>query len=74
MCLHVKFCENPQNKFEFRKKTKKHFSNIIFANIAHVKFKKASFNSNQDIKKNVTGDGDGTQNNMSRHFSKTGGR
>ena len=67
------------NNFKF-KKNLKHFSNIIFAYIAHAKFQKASFNSNRDIKQNIRGDGgdggygDGPQNNTSRHFSKTGER
>ena len=61
------------NKFEFRKKLK-HFNNFVFAYIAHVKFQKASYNSNRDMKNNVSRDGDGTQNNTSRHFSKTGRR
>ena len=45
--------------------------------IAHAKFQKASFNSNQDIRQNVAGDGrDGkqTQNNTSCRFSKMGWR
>ena len=67
----------------------KHFSNIVFAYFAHVKFQKASFNSNRDMKQNVGldggdggdgrdggygGYGDGPQNNTSRRFSKTGGK
>ena len=40
----------------------------------HVKFKKASCNSNRYIRQNVTGDGDRTQNNTSGHFSKMGRR
>ena len=44
-------------------KKKKHFSNIVFAYIAHFKFQKASFNRNWDMKQNVSRDGDGTQNN-----------
>ena len=58
-------------------KIQKHFSNIVFAYIAHEKFQNASFNSNRDIRQNIRGDGrdgDGTQNNTSRRFSKTGGR
>ena len=59
------------------KKNLKHFSNIVFAYIAHAKFQKASFNSNRDIKQNIRwdgGDGDGPQNNTSRRFQKTGGK
>ena len=55
------------NNFEFRKKTKNSFK----------KFQKASFNSNWSIRQNIAGeagDGDGTQNNTSHHFSKMGGR
>ena len=50
---------------------------MVFAYIAYAKFQKASFNSNRDIRQNIRRDGgcgDGTQNNTSRHFSKTGGR
>ena len=39
-------------------------------------FKKASFNSNRDIRQNIRGDGgdgDGTQNNTSRRFQKRAG-
>ena len=67
------------NNFWFKKNIK-HFSNIVFAYIVHAKFQRASFNSNRDIKQNIGGDagdggyGDGTQNNTSHHFSKTGGR
>ena len=39
------------------KKIQKHFSNIVFAYIAHAKFQKASFNSNRDIRQNIRGDG-----------------
>ena len=51
-----------------------HFSNIVFAYIAHGKFQKATFNSNRDIRQNVGldggdgedgRDGDGPQNNTS---------
>ena len=49
------------------------FSNIVFAYIAHAKFQKASFNSSQDIKQNIRGDGDGPQNNTSRRFQKRAG-
>ena len=58
------------------KKNLKHFSNIVFAYIAHAKFQKASFNSNRDIKQNIRGDGedgDGPQNNTSRRFQKRAG-
>ena len=51
----------------------KHFSNIVFAYIAHAKFQKVSFNSNRDIRQNIRGDGDGTQNNASRRFQKWAG-
>ena len=66
-------------QFKIKKKTKKHFSNIVFAYIAHAKFQKASFNNNWDIKQNIRGDGgygrdgDGTQNNISRCFQKRAG-
>ena len=47
------------NNFKL-KKNLKHFSNIVFAYIAHAKFQKASFNSNRDIRQNIHGDsGDG---------------
>ena len=58
------------------KKISKHFSNIVFAYIAHAKFQKASFNSNRDIKQNIRGDGgdsDGSQNSASRSFQKWAG-
>ena len=46
---------------------------MVFAYIAHAKFQKASFNSNRDTRQNIRGDGDGTQNNTSRHFQKRAG-
>ena len=49
----------------------------ILHNNAHVKFKKASYNSNRDIRQNIAtdgGDGNGSQSNTSHHFSKTGRR
>ena len=58
------------------KKIEKHFSNIVFAYIAHAKFQKASLNSNRDIKQNIRGDGgegEGPQNNTSRRFQKRAG-
>ena len=67
------------NNFKILKKSKKHFSNIVFAYIVHAKFQKASFNSNWDIRQNIRGDGgdggygDGTQNNTSRRFQKRAG-
>ena len=61
------------NNFKILKNLK-HFSNIVFAYIAYAKFQKARFNSNRDIRQNIRRDGDGTQNNTSRRFSKTGGR
>ena len=43
-------------------------SNIVFAYVAHGKFKKASFNSNRDIRQNIRGDGDELQNNTYRRI------
>ena len=65
------------HNFKF-KKIKKDFSNIVFAHayFAHVKFQKASFNSNRDIRQNVGldgGYGDGPRNNTSRRFQKWAG-
>ena len=50
---------------------------MVFAYFTHAKFKKASFNTNRDMRQNVGldgGYGDGPQNNTSRSFSKTSGR
>ena len=66
------------NNFKFmEKKTNNILAIFVFAYIAHVRFQKASFNSNRDIRQNVAGDGrddEGAQNNTSRHFSKMGRR
>ena len=42
------------NNFKFKKNLKKNLANIVFAYIAHAKFQKASFNSNRDIKQNIS--------------------
>ena len=53
---------------------------MVFAYIAHAKYQNASFNSNQDIRQTIrgdggdAGDGDRPQNNTYRRFSKTSGR
>ena len=53
------------NTFQFRKKNKNILVILcLHIYIAHVKFKKASFNSNQDTRQNIAGDagdGDGAQ-------------
>ena len=61
--------------FECRKK--ENILAILFLHILHVKFQKASFNSNRDIRHNIagdSGDGDGTQKNTSSRFLNMGVR
>ena len=67
-------------QFKIFKKSKNILA-ILFLYILHMpSFKKASFNSNRDIRQNIRGDGgdggygDLFQNNTSHRFSKTDGR
>ena len=68
----IKHLPNQQFEIKKPKQTKSILAILFFLHILHMlNLKKASFNSNRDIRQNIagdSGDGNGTQNNTPRHF------